>query len=600
MPVKLLCSSHALATPPLRFLGSWGIMRSRGERMRFQYTPYIWLLLASSAVGTGLGVYAWRRRTLPGAAPFAAVCLTAVLWAVANALEMAGMDLPTKLFWANAQYLVYATLPLAWLALVLQSTGRGAWLTPRRLALLAVAPAVTIVLAWTSGSHGLIRQNVYLDTAGSFPVIGKTYGPWFWVHVAYSYLLFAACIYLSVAALRRAPRLYRRQTLTILVGFLLPLIWNVLYTLDLSPVPRHDLAPAMLSLSGIVVAFGLFRFRLFDIGPIARDKVIDSMDDGMVALDAQGRIVDLNPAVERLLGIAAPQAVGRLAEELFSPWPGLVELCLDSAVTHIELTLAGEGGARCYDLRISPLAGRHGQLMGQAIIWRDITIAKQAAAQLLQQQRVLAGLQERERLARGLHDNLVQVLSYANMQAQAARELLAKGQTETVDTYLARLAEATKEAHADAREYIFEVKTSTAAERDFAAALRQYLQRFGQTWGLKTELIIPEPQARAEATLDPTAEIQLLRIAQEALTNVRKHACATSVRVSLAIDDGLAQMVVEDNGHGFDPTGLAVGDAQTFGLDVMRERAGEVGGTLQVLSAPGQGTLIAVRVPLHR
>ena len=78
-------------------------MRLRGDRMRFQYTPYIWLLLVSAAIGAGFAVYAWRRRTVPGATPFAVVCLTALVWAVANGLEMAGMDLPTKLFWANLQ-----------------------------------------------------------------------------------------------------------------------------------------------------------------------------------------------------------------------------------------------------------------------------------------------------------------------------------------------------------------------------------------------------------------------------------------------------------------------------------------------------------------
>ena len=568
--------------------------------MRFQYTSYIWLLLVSALIGTGLTVYAWRRRAVPGATPFAVVCLTALVWAAANALEMAGMDLPTKLFWANAQYLVYAVLPLAWLALVLQSTGRETWLTPRRLALLAVVPAVTVVLAWTSGSHGLIRQNVYLDTAGSFPVIGKTYGPWFWVHVVYSYLLFATCICLSVAALRRAPRLYRRQTLTILVGFLLPLIWNVLYTLDLSPVPRHDLAPAVLSLSGIVVAFGLFRFRLFDIGPIARDMVIDSMGDGMVVLDGRNRIVDLNPAAEKLLDAAASKVVGQRAEELFRPWPELVELCHSPAVAHIELSLDMRNERRWYDLYTSLLADRHRQPMGQVIVWRDITIRKQAELQLLRQQRVLAGLEERERLARGLHDNLAQVLSYANMQAQAAREMLAKGEIETVDTYLARLADATKEAHADAREYILGVKTGISPERGLLAALRQYLQRFGQTSGLDTELVIPEPEVLAETSLEPVVEIQLLRIVQEALTNIRKHASASSVWVRLAVDGDRAQVEVEDDGRGFDPAPLLGGDAQTFGLDIMRERAEEVEGSLEVLSAPGQGTRIAVRVPLHK
>jgi len=513
---------------------------------------------------------------------------------------MAGTDLPTKLFWANVQYFVYAILPLAWLALILQYTGRGAWLTRRRLALLAIEPAIVVVLVWTSAFHGLIRQNVYLDTGGSFPVIGKTYGPWFWVHVAYSYLLFAACIYRSVAALRRAPRLYRRQTLTILTGLLLPLIWNVLYNLGLSPVPRHDLAPAMLSLSSIVVGAGLFRFRLFDIGPIARDMIIDSMNDGIVVLNAQDRVVDLNPAAEKLLGVSASGAVGRLAEDLFKPWPVLTDLCRSAAQTHTEISLNGSSELRSYDAHISPLAGRHEQPMGQVIVWRDITVRKQAEALLLRQQRVLAGLEERERLARGLHDNLAQVLSYANMQAQAARELLAKGQIEAVDAYLTRLADVTREAHTDAREYILGVKTTISPEQGFAVALEQYVQRFGQACGLDTELIMPEPKALTEISLEPTVEIQLLRIVQEALTNVRKHACAKSVRVRLMLDSDEAQVEVADNGRGFDPALMLAGDAQTFGLLIMRERAEEVGGSFETIAAPGEGTQIRVRVPLGK
>jgi PAS domain S-box-containing protein len=566
--------------------------------MHFQYIPYIWLLVVSAAVATGFGAYAWRRRSVPGATPFVAICLTAVVWAVSNALEMSGTDLPTKLFWANVQYLVYAALPVAWLALALDYTGRGAWLAPRRLAVLAAEPAITVVLAWTSQFHGLIRQNVILDSSGSFPVIGKTYGPWFWIHVGYSYVLFAISIYLLLVALRRAPSLYRRQALTVLIGFCLPLIWNVLYTLGLSPVPRHDLAPAVLGLSGVVVGAGLFRLRLFDIGPIARDTVIDHMDDGMVVLDAQNRIVDLNAAAEKPLGVTASQAVGRLAEELFSPWPGLVELYRNPAVTNIELPFDIGNEPRWYDVHISLLADRHGQPRGQVIVWRDITDRKQAEDQLLRQQRVLAGLEERERLARGLHDNLAQVLGYATVQAQAVRELLAKGQTDVADTHLARLVDATREAHADAREYILGVKTGISSEQGFPAALGQYLQRFGQTCGLDTELIVPESEALAEASLEPTVEIQLVRIVQEALTNVRKHAGATSVRVSLAIGDGRVQVMVEDDGRGFDPARLPADDAQNFGLDIMRERAEEVEGSLEVLSAPGQGTRITVRAPL--
>jgi hypothetical protein len=91
--------------------------------MHFQYIPYIWILLVSAVVTAALGIYAWRHRDVSGAASFAVLMLAALVWSLANALEMAGTDLPTKLFWANVQYLCYVTLPVAWLALALHSPG---------------------------------------------------------------------------------------------------------------------------------------------------------------------------------------------------------------------------------------------------------------------------------------------------------------------------------------------------------------------------------------------------------------------------------------------------------------------------------------------
>jgi PAS domain S-box-containing protein len=563
--------------------------------MHFQYIPYLWALFTSAVVVAGFGVFAWRHRAVQGAIPFAVLCLIAVVWAVTNALEMAGTDLPTKLFWANAQYLCYGTLPLAWLVLVLQYSGRGAWLTPRRLAWLALEPAITVVLVWTNSFHGLIRQNVYLDTAGPFPVIGKTYGPWFWTNVAYSYLLFSIAIYILIVSMWRAPSLYRRQTLLLLIGFLLPLVWNVLYNLGFSPVPRHDLAPAVLSLSGAVVGWGLFRFGLFDIMPIARDRVVDGMDDGMIVLDVQGRIVDLNPAAQRILGRSAPQAIGRLAAEVFSAWPELIGLCRDASATHTELTLGTGEEKGNYEVHISPLSDRRDHPLGQVIVWHETTDRKRVQARLVQQQRVLAVLGERERLARELHDSMAQVLAYANAQAQAARELLAQGQIAQADAYLARLATAAQDAHVEAREYILGVQVGSSPERGFLQALDQYLQRFGQSSGLFTELIVP--QALWNGTFEPDVEVQLLRIVQEALTNVRKHACAHLVRVTLAAQGEQAEIVVEDDGRGFDPAHPSADDRPTFGLYVMRERAQEAGGTLRVLSSPGQGTQVIVQVP---
>jgi PAS domain S-box-containing protein len=578
--------------------------------MHFQYNPYVWVLLASAAVTAGLGVYAWRQRTVQGATSFALLMLMAVVWALANALEMAGTDLPTKLFWANVQYLCYVALPVAWLTLALQYTGRDEWLTRRNLVLLSIEPVVTVALVWTNDLHGLMRRNIYLDTAGPFPVIGKAFGPWFWLHAAYTYLLLTLTIYLLIEALRRPSPLYRRQTLVLLIGSLLPMIWNALYNFGLSPIPRYDVAPAVLSLSGIVVAWGLFRYRLFDVVPVARATVMEGMDDGVIVLDVQNRVVDLNPAVQRILGWPASQVIGRPAAEVLGSWPGLLALCRNEAMTQTELVVSEGDVQQCYDVHCSPLSDGRGRQIGQLVVWHDITELRRARTQSLQQERAVAVLEERERLARELHDSLGQVLGYVNVQAQAARELLSGGKVAEADAHLARLAALTQDAQADVRESIVGLKVDLAPERGFFRALQRYLQRFGQSYGIRTELIVPE--GLVDGAFEPAAEVQLLRIIQEALSNVRKHAGARRVQVSFAAQGDQARVTVEDDGQGFDPASLPqffafaqdkcwerAEEGARFGLRIMRERAEGVGGSLQVCSAPGQGTKVIVQVPLR-
>ncbi|HBY98105.1 MAG TPA: hypothetical protein DEP84_29880 [Chloroflexi bacterium] len=563
--------------------------------MHFQYIPYIWLLLVSAAVTAVLGVYAWRHRTVPGAAPFSVLMLAVVAWTLANALEMAGTDLSTKLFWANVQYLSYVPVSTAWLALALQYTGRDEWLTRRNLALLLIVPILIAVLAWTNDLHGWLRRNVHLDSAGSFPVVGKTYGPFFWIHVAYNYGLLLVTAFLFVKALRHAPSLYRKQTLVLLIGLLMPLPWSVLYGLSLSPVPRHDLSPAVFGLSGVVVAWGLFRYRLFDLMPVARATVVEGMGDSVIVLDAQNRIVDLNPAAQEVLGWTASRAIGQPATEVFNDWPELVALCRDPTATQTELVRRQGEAEQHYDSRRSSLTDRRGRSIGQVILLHDITDRKRAEVQLLQQQRALAVLQERERLARELHDGLSQVLGYVKMQAQAARELLSRDQTATADAHLARLAAVAQDAHTDVRESILNLGVATLPERGFLPALEESLQRFEQNSGIRTELAVPAELV--DQPFEPIVEVQLLRIIQEALTNVRKHAGARSVRVAFTIHAGHAQVVVEDDGRGLDPGRLPAGGEQKFGLRFMRERAEEVGGNVQMHSASGEGTKVTVRVP---
>lgn len=216
----------------------------------------------------------------------------------------------------------------------------------------------------------------------------------------------------------------------------------------------------------------------------------------------------------------------------------------------------------------------------------------------MEQQKSLAVFEERDRLARELHDSLGQVLGYVNAQAQAVRTLLTQGDTGRADSYLARLVAVTQDAHADVREFILNMKSPARLAGGLIPALESSVRRFQQLYGITAQLVLPE--GVDGNLISAEAEVQLLRIVQEALANVRKHARAGRAKVTLALREDYLLVAVEDDGRGFDPARLPDHLDHSFGLRIMNERAVEVGGRLSVQSIPGMGTKVTVQVPLEK
>jgi PAS domain S-box-containing protein len=346
--------------------------------MHWQFTPYTLPLLIAAAISATIAFCVWRRRRAPGATPLVLLMLAVAEWSLGYALELGSTGLLVKIFWVRLQYLGIVTVSVMWLAFTLQYTGREKWLTRRNLALVTIEPFVTLLLVWTNDVHHLFYRSVRLDTSGSFSVLDLTYGLWFWVNAAYSYLLLLLGAFLLIQALVRSPHLYRGQAGALLGGVLAPWVGNALYISGLNPFPHLDLTPFAFTLTGLAMTWGLFHFRLLDIVPVARDAIVESMADGVIVLDAQNRIVDLNPAAQQIIGHRASEAIGQLAAQALSDWPDLVERYLDVTEAHLEVVL-GEGEARrTLDLRISSLHGRNGSLTGRLVVLRDVTKRKRA------------------------------------------------------------------------------------------------------------------------------------------------------------------------------------------------------------------------------
>jgi signal transduction histidine kinase len=208
----------------------------------------------------------------------------------------------------------------------------------------------------------------------------------------------------------------------------------------------------------------------------------------------------------------------------------------------------------------------------------------------------VAVLQERERIAREMHDGLGQVLGYINTQTLAVKKLLSNDRIGDATTELTSMEENARSLYADVREGILGLRTSPHANGGLFPGLDEYVGRYGEMSGIDATLHVA---ANAEGChIRPSIETQLMRIVQEALSNVRKHAKATSVSVGFTRCENILEIEVTDDGQGFDPAGVRSSGWPRFGLQTMRERAESVGGSFAVTSAPGQGASIVVRVPL--
>jgi nitrate/nitrite-specific signal transduction histidine kinase len=214
-------------------------------------------------------------------------------------------------------------------------------------------------------------------------------------------------------------------------------------------------------------------------------------------------------------------------------------------------------------------------------------------ARLYQQVRRLAVLEERDRLAREMHDYLAQALGYLNLKASLTSGLLSRHQIDQVETGLQELKQVTKEIYTDVREAIFSLRTAAPPGSRLLPTLRDYLEEYERHYGVHAELVAEEDPTGPS----PEVDVQVLRIIQEALTNVRKHARASCACVRLEQEDSRLRITIEDDGRGFDPASVEWAGQRYFGLQIMRERAESVGGNLELDSRPGQGTRVVVCVP---
>jgi diguanylate cyclase (GGDEF)-like protein len=378
-------------------------------------------ILAATALLSGqLAAYmAIRSRGSRSAVVMALTMGATAWWAAWNALEYLAPGLQSKLVFANLEYLAITAIPVLWFALgsSLNSEERSG--TARRPPLVMwIVPVVTAVLVWTDPFLGFVRRGFHLGVQSGVSVIAKEFGPWFWVHSAYSYILIIAGTVLMLKALHASHGTRRAQRITLVVGTLLPLTANLIYLAGIVPLGGLDPTPLAFSLTGLLAMLNLTRFRFLALMTTAQAAAIEQLRAAVLILDRDGYLAYVNKAAratfatngtdlgKRLIDVGPPLADLPLARQAGSDAPAE-----ESVLSH---------GQRLYEARTGDIV-RRGKRIGTVVSFFDVT-RRVSAEEGLKKVNLL--LEERiEERTRALEESNLKLTGELEHRKRAERQL---------------------------------------------------------------------------------------------------------------------------------------------------------------------------------
>lgn len=393
--------------------------------MQFQYHPYtVYLLLSAGITLFASGIL--LRRSAPGSLTLGLLLLSMTVWSGAYAAQWIDIPLDEKLLWFKIMYIGIVGVPVLFLVFALRLTRHERWLTRRNLFLLSIEPVVSLLLLWTNEFHHLYYTS--LPPAENGGLLTLPHGPWYPVNLTYSYaVIVIALALITLTALRLGP-LGRKQYLLILFASLVPWASSLYSEIELIASTGLDLTPISFGFSGILLTISLFRNSFLDLIPVARSHLIETMQDGVLVLDWQNRVVDINPAMEKFLVGGPSTFIGRHAADILGHWIEKAEPLLAGIESQTEVR-APKDPSRVLDLRATPLHDRDGRLSGRLLVFRDITERKdverklRAANTRMQSQLIEIGTLQSRLREQAIRDPLTDLFNRRYFEETLDREL---------------------------------------------------------------------------------------------------------------------------------------------------------------------------------
>jgi PAS domain S-box-containing protein len=361
--------------------------------MLFDFPPYTHVFNISFVISIVLLVIAWKRRPAPGALTFAIFILSSSIWLFFGILEIGSIEIADKIIWVKLENLGIALTGLLWLIFVLDYT-RNPWgRHPRNLILLSIIPVMTLLVVWTNELHGWYYSDVSIVQSSFGEVAAWQHGFWFWISAIYQYILIATGIMLLGRFGWRNPSL-RKQVTALIIGSMIPILGNVAYIFSSNLLGGLDYTPAALAISQLIYAITIYRYGFLDLAVVARKASFDNIPDGIIVLNINLCIADINLAAEKMSGFTKEYVIGKALE---NQWPDLfLTITQMKPGEHAELSSELSGTSLHLEISLATLGDQKGGTAGKLIVLRNITKRKIAEE----------GLKESEQYFRSVIDSL--------------------------------------------------------------------------------------------------------------------------------------------------------------------------------------------------
>jgi len=350
--------------------------------MELSFTIYSVSLLAAGIVA-GFTTAATILRSDAAVRTFSIMMALVAVWAIAYGMELSVRTLEEMMFWIRIEYIGIALIPAFWLLFCIQFAGYDSVLNRRALPLLFVLPLMTLLIVWSNDWHHLHYREVSVAETNGLYLLNIEMGPWYLFHLVLFYLYLLAGVILLIRKYLSTNLIIRRQLLIILFAAAIPWSANLLYILGPRPFGHLDITPYAFVVSGLFISIGLMRFKLFEFLPVAREKIIEEMNEGVLILDEELQVLDTNPAMHKILARERDDVTGESILTLFWGEQKLLSLMRSEEEGRIEYQMQNGQKVLTFEVSTKPSFNRKGEIKGLTVLFRDVTEQKESEAEII-------------------------------------------------------------------------------------------------------------------------------------------------------------------------------------------------------------------------